>query len=134
MTVAMMLSVRPALPAGYLQMPIIPKISPNSVQHAVKLSTRAHMPSALLICCLAGTAGVCGSGDGTGGKGVSSAMLVIVTRESCRFNDYSINCSIFCADVVFHDAFISLLLNRFFREFVDLFSCFVKKSVIMRAF
>ena len=74
----MMHSVRPALPSGYLQMPMIPRMSPSRVQQPVKVRMTAQIPSALLIC---GTGGISGRDGGTGGKGDSADIRRIVTRE-----------------------------------------------------
>lgn len=82
-TVAMMLSVRPGLPAGYLQMPMMPSMSPSRVQQPVKARITAQMPSALL---MAGTGGISGRDGGTGGKGDLSDIGRIVAREKERRN------------------------------------------------
>ena len=82
-TVAMMLMVRPGLPAGYLQMPMMPRMSPSRVQQPVKVRTTAQMPSALL---MGGTGGISGRDGGTGGKGDSVDIRRIVTCERVECN------------------------------------------------
>lgn len=54
--VAMIHRVRPELPSGYLQMPMMPKMNPTMVQQPVNVSTIAQMPSASLMpgCCCGG--------------------------------------------------------------------------------
>lgn len=82
-TVEMIQRIRPELPSGYLQTPMMPKMNPTMVQQPVNVSTIAQMPSALL---MGGTGGISGRDGGTGGKGDSVDIWRIVTCERVECN------------------------------------------------